>query len=98
MLKRKSGLFMAAVIEASEELKNKKSIMIVSANENGFAERLANGIKYHCGISIDIVRITKKVPQNNRRLVFDKKGEIIGVDIISQIDDFIGWELKLLNK
>jgi hypothetical protein len=56
---------------------------------------MVKDIKDYSGIDVTIERITKKEPQGNRKLLFDEWGEVIGVDILPQVDKFTGWMLKV---
>lgn len=93
--KRQYGLYHTFVVEASEILESGGSVGIVSNTEDNGAEKMAKAIKDYSGVEVTIRRVTKKDPANNRKLLFDEWGEVIGIDILPQIDKFTGWELKV---
>lgn len=91
---RRTGLFLASLLQAAVTIANDETLAILSLKENDYADRMAKALKEIHGIEVTIERTTRKEPMDNRKPIFDSQGEMIGIDILPQTDKFTGWILK----
>lgn len=74
------------------------SVFIASTTENNYADKIAQYVRDNHGLDVIIERITKKEPYSPSVPVFDYFGEIIGVEMVEQVDVFVGWSIKSVKK
>lgn len=94
MISRQTGKFEKEINTLAELVSAGETIFIFSFKENDYIEKVVERLKQK-GLIVKYERLIRKAPSNNRRLLFTDFGEPIGIEILPQIERFVGWSIKL---
>lgn len=91
--KSRRAFFLASVKLIITQIRDGSTIIILSTEENNYADKIIKALKNE-GVEAAAERMTKKVPTNNRKMIYDNWGEPRGVEILPQKEVFSGWKIK----